>query len=268
MIYSTEKRIIGGRPPQGGIYRPRGGAIVTPAWVPTDKTGLQIWFQSDLGVTSTLGLVSQWNDQSGNGRHATASGLSRPTITANVLNSKPGIAFTGINKLDFVADVLFTSGSAMSVCIVTKQVAGVGTYYQVPMVVNTPVTNRVFSLVTSNDANFGPLYWCYVGANGSPAAGIKASGDIATAAGSWVINYAGGTPTLAASWDGYLNNTGLTETVGGSSQFIGNMNRIGNWYDSGLPYPGNIMLILLWNSVLTALELASVDDYVFRTYAI
>lgn len=43
-------------------------------------------FSSDMGVTSSGGLVSQWNDFSGNARHATASGTARPTLAATDSN--------------------------------------------------------------------------------------------------------------------------------------------------------------------------------------
>lgn len=62
-------------------------------------------FSSDMGVTSSGGLVSQWNDFSGNARHATASGTARPTLAATDANFGNRASLTG----DGVANSLSVS---------------------------------------------------------------------------------------------------------------------------------------------------------------
>ena len=51
--------------------------------------GLQVWLKADAGMsTNTNGAaVSSWQDQSGNGRHATMAIVSKqPTYTTNIIN--------------------------------------------------------------------------------------------------------------------------------------------------------------------------------------
>ena len=49
-------------------------------------------------ITLTSGAVSQWNDKSGNARHATQSTTSsRPSYSSTGFNSLPGVAFDGVD---------------------------------------------------------------------------------------------------------------------------------------------------------------------------
>src|SRR5580692_2641587 len=66
--------------------------------LPPAVSGLQLWLKADAGVYSDAGTtlatngqtVQQWNDQSGNGRHATqATSGNRPTYNTGKFNSLP-----------------------------------------------------------------------------------------------------------------------------------------------------------------------------------
>ncbi len=271
------KRIVAANwysPNSQSFYQPHrlknssGGGAAAPAWAPTDKSGLLFWFKADAGVTQASNLVSQWDDQSGNGYHATAAGAQRPTYTASALNSLPGISFPASTWLDFGgATTFFTSGSPFSIVLVWKNATAGGTWYHVACSLNTPVANRRFAILASNDASYGDINWSYVGA-GAGVSTIKAAGDVTTTATGLTINYAGGNTLLAASWDGYRNDTGLTETVGGDSQSLGNNSKLGGWYDGSLNLIGSIYEIFAYNSVLTAGELTEVFTYRFNKWAI
>jgi hypothetical protein len=56
-----------------------------------------LWLDANdfITITQSSNLVSQWNDKSGNARHATASTTARPTYGATSFNSKPGLTFDG-----------------------------------------------------------------------------------------------------------------------------------------------------------------------------
>src|SRR5579859_6552846 len=77
------------------------GAMLRAAFVPTSLSGCVLWLRADLGVTSSSGAVSQWNDQSGTGdanKNVTqATGANKPTLnTSNgSYSSKPTIDFNG-----------------------------------------------------------------------------------------------------------------------------------------------------------------------------
>jgi uncharacterized repeat protein (TIGR02543 family) len=90
----------------------------TIAWNPSHTT-TALWLDADDANTLALSgnTVSQWNDKSGNNRHATASGTAQPTATENGLNNKRVLTFDGVSdvlnvNLDFLAN---TSHSAFIV---------------------------------------------------------------------------------------------------------------------------------------------------------
>ncbi len=67
-------------------------------------TGLQLWLRADSLVTQTSGLVSQWNDLSGNNRHAFSTGSARPTLASSAaFNNRAVIDFgtVGDKQLGF-----------------------------------------------------------------------------------------------------------------------------------------------------------------------
>src|SRR5580765_3700198 len=72
-----------------------GGGPWTPASVSTD-----FWFDASnaASITASSGAVSQWNDLSGNGRHATQSnGSFKFTDTASIQNGKHGLLSVNAN---------------------------------------------------------------------------------------------------------------------------------------------------------------------------
>jgi len=72
-----------------------GGGAWTPASVTTD-----FWFDASnaASITASSGAVSQWNDLSGNGRHATqSSGSFKFTDTASAQNGKHGLLSVNAN---------------------------------------------------------------------------------------------------------------------------------------------------------------------------
>lgn len=64
-------------------------------WTPANTTTV-LWYDADNAgsITSSSGLVTQWNDLSGNANHVTASGSARPTLTSFAINGKSAITFT------------------------------------------------------------------------------------------------------------------------------------------------------------------------------
>jgi len=90
------------------------------AWSPSSLTP-QLWLDADDTNSITLNgaTVAQWNDKSGNARHATAASTAQPTATAAGLNGKRVVTFDGTTdvlsvNLDFLANV------SHSAFIVTK----------------------------------------------------------------------------------------------------------------------------------------------------
>ena len=94
------------------------GVSAPPAWTPSGSAGLQWWL--DAADTDTItkdgsNVVSQWNDKSGNARHAlSATGGFQPTWLASGIGGLPALQFIdqrmGTGNNGFVY-----AGAAMSV---------------------------------------------------------------------------------------------------------------------------------------------------------
>jgi hypothetical protein len=101
---------------------------VSSGWLPTDLgADLLAWYDvSDSGsfTNDGGGLISQWNDLSGNAMHLTTSGAARPTYGATSFNtSYPGLLFSGsqtLNKSSFGG----TAGAVLSVFMVGQMNSG------------------------------------------------------------------------------------------------------------------------------------------------
>lgn len=69
---------------------------------PTDIADLELWFKSDAGLNTTVdgANISEWRDQSGNGRHATqATEANQPTYEANAWQGHGAVRSDGNSGL-------------------------------------------------------------------------------------------------------------------------------------------------------------------------
>ena len=94
--------------------------VTSTAWAPTDLgASLALWLDANDAATITQsgGLVSQWNDKSGNNRHATqATSGSRPTYTASGLNGKSVLTLDGTDdNMSISAPFANNAGTALIV---------------------------------------------------------------------------------------------------------------------------------------------------------
>lgn len=111
------------------------------ALTPTDVAGLAVWLKADAGVFNDAGstpaadtdTVQQWNDQSGNGNHATqATSGKRPTYRTGIKNSLPVIRFAGAHCLQIAAlaqttfTLLFAFRNTAANAVLIEQSATVG----------------------------------------------------------------------------------------------------------------------------------------------
>lgn len=262
----------------GSYYAPEinasGLRVLTPlksanvACQPSDISGLQYWFKTDAGVTQSLGAVSAWADQSGNGRNATASNPNMPVYATNQLNGLPSITFSPASsqRMTFGSDVLFTSGSASSVVFVATVT---GTGFRGLLSLNSPVTNRFFTVFFASDASYSDLTWNYVGASGSPVAGVRSTTSFTSAA-SGVIVYNGGTTTSTSSWEFYKNNSSVTVNTSGNGQGTTSLNFIGA-FGGGTPgsfYSGPVYEIFGYNSALTSGQRACLKLYITNKWGV
>ena len=90
----------------GGLIRLAAWPTVTPPFLPSDLTGLMLWYDASQESFSDNDPVGTWTDWSGNGSHATqATTGSKPTFKTNIINGKPALYFTTDDYLT-IPDVL------------------------------------------------------------------------------------------------------------------------------------------------------------------
>jgi len=67
-----------------------------PAWSPLNLPNLVLWLRADGIIGKNDGdLIDTWLDESGQGNHATAAGLGRPTYKVSIVNGLPILRFDG-----------------------------------------------------------------------------------------------------------------------------------------------------------------------------
>lgn len=99
------------------------------SFVPGRMAGCAGWFRADMGIALSGSSVTDWLDQTGNGRHLTqALASSRPSYTAssNTFNGLPCLVFDGLD------DVLVTAAFSLgvyTVCVVTSGQSGNGYFW-------------------------------------------------------------------------------------------------------------------------------------------
>jgi hypothetical protein len=81
----------------GRLLRPR-----ATGFTPRSISGLAAWWDASdaASITTVSGAVSQWNDKSGNGVHATqTTANNRPVNTSQTLNGRAVMTFDGSNDI-------------------------------------------------------------------------------------------------------------------------------------------------------------------------
>jgi hypothetical protein len=98
----------------------------TPAFSPTDVTGLQLFLDPTAGITMDgSNRVSAWADtQSGSGRTATQStNASKFVYTANTFGTRPGLRATAASSQDMAISSTITGLTAFTICILFRPVS-------------------------------------------------------------------------------------------------------------------------------------------------
>ena len=121
-----------------GFVNLSGNRASAVAWSPTSLgNSLALWLDASdaSSITSSGGLVSQWNDKSGNNRHATQTNAgSRPSVSAS------GITFDSSNKFMTGTKAPNTLPSSVQVTVVFTRTCCGGNGYD----------SHPFTLTSSN----------------------------------------------------------------------------------------------------------------------
>jgi hypothetical protein len=241
---------------------------VTPVTAPTEISGCVGWWDASdaSSITQSGGLVSQWNDKSGQGNHATASGTARPTLVSNALNGRSVVSFDGA---DDVMEAAISSGyTAATVFVVLRaDAAGGGSLGR--------VMTRGASTLFFDGANAALRYNPpFAGATGN---GGQRTANSSVALGAWSLSsftWSGGldvstaiTPRLSgASSSAGLTGTGdSVSSTGISTLAIGNRS-VADGNDRG--WNGRIAELIFFNASLSTANIARVEAYLAAKWGI
>lgn len=103
----------------------RRALLAPPPFSPLTISGLAVWLDAQKITGLAAGAaVAQWNDLSGNARHATqGTGAAQPTYQTGAIGGRPGVLFDSTDDWMTFGDVTFLDGlSAVSVFAALKNV--------------------------------------------------------------------------------------------------------------------------------------------------
>jgi hypothetical protein len=217
---------------------------VTAVTQPTDIAGCVGWWDASdaASITQSGGLVSQWNDKSTAGNHATASSTARPTTGTRSLNGKNVLDFDG--TANAMATSLADAATQTVLFVAVSDVASGG---------------RVWSYGTTNRGVFSDsgtwAFWRQ-----------QTSGPI-----SFGATASATSPSVACAL--FTSNSSLT-TFGNGAQGTTNdpVDSSGATFNIGKEstsfHNGYIAEIVIYNTALTTADRARVEAYLATKWGI
>ena len=141
----------------GRLLRP-----LATGFTPRSISGLAAWWDASdaASITTVSGAVSQWNDKSGNGVHATqTTANNRPVNTSQTLNGRAVMTFDGSN------DIMSFTGTARTdetqfVVVRNNMVASAVSTQQI---VGSGASGYGLAATIKNDGSVNSDLWAYCG---------------------------------------------------------------------------------------------------------
>ncbi len=252
-----------------------GNAQLQGVFIPCDPV---LWLKADAGAYTDAGVtlatngqtIQQWNDQSGNNKHATqATAANRPTLITNALNGKPLIRFStasGFNQL-LVPAIDLSVTNKTDLFVVYKINSG-NVFFENTADANASTTGFTMydnpqagsgsSVTLKGDVGYSAVYShkdCdrYILAEGT--FDKSASTNEANVRVNTVLN----PPPVSQPF-----NSDNTNNFGNNVSYIGY--RGAGAANGALPMSGDIAEIILFSRMLTAAERTNVENYLISKY--
>lgn len=246
------------------IDRPMGGI---------NLSGLHSWYDASdyLSFTNTANGISQWNDISGNGRHAVQANSSyRPTINYVTQNNKNVVTFNGSSQF-LLAPASITSNALTFFSVYKRYSAGAsGTYGRILSLYNTGNSNdydNTNSLIVHTTAvSLGGVTPPLVG-------GYRASAPIAGSTISYGTSTSGASYLFSAtlngtSWSQNNSGTVVTGTTSATSLNSNSLNVGAGGPSGGVDqyFYGWFAEHIIFTRVLSNDEITAVRDYLSKKW--
>jgi hypothetical protein len=241
---------------------------VASGFNPKSIAGLQAWFDASVlsSMTFNSTTVSQWNDLSGNGYHATQStALLQPTYTATGMNGKPALDFLDTNGVLTstltVAGAVSTPTTSPQVTIFSVMRSPTGTDSRVTFGTVSSVNGARMGYISRFSAALGTIADVVNDSNGrlTAVAMTQANNE---SAGIHVLFRSGTTQRIR------YNGTQRAQTTAATSNFTDTTSafQIGKGFSQG--NRGIFSTLLVYNRALSASEIATVERALSRQYGI
>ena len=212
-----------------------------PLSAPTNLWGCVLWLRADAGVqTNEAGCVTNWADQSGNGKDASQTDPARlPLYTAEAIRGNPAVTFDGAPEPD--GDRLaFVDTPMQTIFIVNKVLSG------------TPEGGGIIGRADADLSvrRTNSLRWQFPGNEN----------DFSSSAGSlFTVNGFNTAAVGENTWHALM-----AQRSGGTQSY----NAIGGGYYQSRSFKGNIAEIIAFNRALTSEERGRINDYLYQKYGL
>lgn len=231
------------------------------ATVPTDISGLQVWFKADTGtscsgVCANNGTLSGWTDQSGLGNSMTqvcgsgGAGQTAPIYHTNRQNGLPAVTFDGAHSCFEFTAINLKTASTIFVVYKNASTAAEGTL-----------------IAESGLANGAIAYWTVLGGKqqGADKEGVTQLGA-GSASQDTSIHQANMT------YDNTTVTFRLDKSADGSAApaatITQNNNAIGANSGTSAFLNADLFEIFAYNTVLSGANIAAMESYICNKYAI
>jgi len=209
-------------------------ALKRELWTPTQLTPA-VWLDAADSATITLNgsTVSQWNDKSGNARHASqASAANQPTYTASAYAGKPALTFDGVND-NLAVNYNYAGNQATLYAVVSRLPGGSAEQWVFSSyggINGTPLVAPMWAL--GLNLQIGGNRWATYGNNKFLSGGVNLSTDgtpfalglVSDISGSVLDAYTNGSRTAQYNTVARFNGGGARNYIGaelnGASRFL------------------------------------------------
>lgn len=226
------------------------------------STNNVLWLSANYGVTQSGGLVSQWNDRSGNSNHALLPGsipTAKPSFVASSVNGYPSLDFDGTDDQLWVTDNATLDLTQWHFFIVVT--ADLQKDYNAWMVKGDDGQEN-YEMLSYSDGNVHtPVYW----SDNTRTFPSSASGQVTTTTFE-IIEYSYST---AVGRDVYKNRTNIitdnenkTPKVNNLPLFIGNERST-----TGRCMNGDLAEVIAYNAPLNSTQRIILNNYLAAKYA-
>ena len=251
--------------PSPGLVVPRAGREAAAGFLPTDIAGLKLWLRADTLALSNNDPVATWNDESGQGNHATqGTGGNQPVYLTNQQNSLPGVSFTAASTHYLVANGVAAlqngSDKAFTAFVVARNDLATG---------GSTILNWANSATTQQRmlVDFGSVFRSIRRDDAGSQVIVSGTNPLGTVAGARLATTSFSGTAVAFYLDAAANGSG--------AQNVGTMTidifAIGAHFRSGsaqVPWDGTLYEVVIYDTELTGTNRGLVETYLDTKWAI